>query len=138
MMPSARTFGLAVALIALAANSCTGSSSKEAPPPNAGTLVVHALMTVGPVNVRTGHAAGEFPMTKTPVQVRATNDAPLVAATDQRGNARFVLAPGVYVVRLAELAHPGPQIDCGVGARGATVRVLAHRTAHAEVACVQP
>ena len=133
--------GLFVVLVSSAAASCATSSSPV--PPNAGTLIVHATMTLGPINAATGRAAGEFPMTKTRVRVRAINGSSVTGTTNASGDARFVLAPGVYVVRLADLAQPdgaggGPQLDCGVGDSPATVRVLPHVVVHAAVACGQP
>lgn len=140
MMLPVRTF--AVVLVIATASACA-RGSPEARPGNPGTLVVHARMTFGPVNERTGHAAGEFPMSGTRVRVRSADGTSAVARTDRHGNARFELAPGRYVARLADLAQPdgrggGPQIDCGAGAKSAMVRVPPHRVVHAEITCAQP
>lgn len=77
------------------------------------------------------------------VRIRAqpSTGPPTVVRTDGHGLARFVLPPGTYVVRLADLATSnggGGSIHCGVGDSPAQVRVQAHRTVHAEVFCVQP
>lgn len=141
---AARLLGAIVGGALLTAASCSSRVGDVAgPPAHAGALVVHAVMTLGPVNERTGRAAGEFAMSGTRVSVRSTDGTSLVAPTDRHGNARFELTPGRYVARLADLAQPdgqggGPQLDCLVGAFGASVRVLPHRTVHVEVTCVQP
>ena len=133
--------GLAFALMAPAVVACTSHAS--VPPPSAATLIVHAMMMLGSVDSRTGQAAVEFPMGKTRVSVQGTNGASMIVTTNINGDARFLLAPGVYVARLADLAQPdgrggGPHIVCGVEASPVSVRVQPHLAIRAELDCVQP
>lgn len=136
------TSALGAAVLVLAATACSRHAG-SAGPPDTGTLVVHAVMTVGPVNERTGRAAGEFSMTGTRVAVASPPRAIAIATTDQHGNARFALAPGRYVTRFADLARLDrrggvPPIACGIGASSANVQVLPRRTVRAVVVCGQP
>src|SRR5438105_3556351 len=93
-------FGLAVALMAFAANSCTSGSSKATP--NAGTLVVHVIETVGPWNTHTGRPAGQNATPDPKVLVRPANGESRTATTDRLGTVRLLLSPGMYTARLAE------------------------------------
>ena len=127
------------AAVATVVTSCTGGSPH--PPPNAGTLIVHALWQAGPI-LPNGHAADESAMTHTRLLIRATSGPPVNVTTDEKGNARVLLAPGVYSATFADLAGfdgTGGNLDCGLGAPyPEKVSLLAHRTAHLEVVCGNP
>lgn len=123
-----RDLGTSVlALLLLAA--C--SSDKSTPPPNAGTLIVHALFTAGPVG-RNGHDAVEQAMQNAEIRVVADGTAAVNAKTDEHGNARFVLAPGRYVARLVDT------VGCNAGAYPARVRLPPHGNVRVQVTCTNP
>jgi hypothetical protein len=139
MMLALARFAIAVSLVASATVSCTSDSSKA--PANEGTLIVRATMTLGPVDMRTGRAAVEYAMAKTDIRVHASGGAMVLSKTDKHGDARFRLAPGVYVARLAHTVHDdwnGDELLCHVGDAPATARVVPHRVTRVEVKCVQP
>lgn len=124
---------LALALVVLAA-----CSSEPKPPPHAGTLIVHAVFAAGPVGPGYDPVAHGSPITNTKVRVRASPGSVTMATTDDHGDAKFVVAPGAYIVHLADLMGfdgRGGSLDCGGGGPHERVRVPPDDTARATLAC---
>lgn len=122
------TGALIAMLVTTDASSCSESPD---PPPNVGTLIVHALSTWGPVDSN-GHSAGEQVLTETEVIARAANGVSAAATTDESGDARLMLAPGRYAVRLAS------DKGCFGFPDTERVQVFAHRQTHVQVGCDGP
>lgn len=123
---------MSVAAVALLA-AC---SSTPSPPAHAGTLRVHAVFAAGPEGPGVNPTQG--PIAHTRIRITARNGASHTAKTDDRRDATFVLAPGVYVARLADLQGfdgKGGDLDCGGGAEPATVTVPGDGTVQVSLAC---
>jgi hypothetical protein len=121
----------ATALVLLA-----GCSSTPKPPPHAGTLIVHAVFASGPGGPGIDPTQG--PIVHTRVRIRAADGAETTVTTDDLGDAKFVVTPGVYVARLADLVGfdgKGGTLDCGGGAYPQKVRIPRDRTARVSIAC---
>jgi hypothetical protein len=132
---------LAVVAVAVALASCSSTGIPN-PPPNAGTLTIHAEFQAGPVG-GDGHAAVESSMSRTRVRVRqADSGAISIVTTDRAGNAKLRLAPGRYYATFADLQGfngKGGDLTCGLGApRTKTVRLSPRGTAHLEIVCGEP
>lgn len=124
----------------IAVTSCSKGSAQT--PSNAGTLIVHATMTLGPVNERTGDAAVELAMAKADIRVRADDGSINLGETDAHGDARFVLVPSTYLARLVHTSQGDGMGDaellCDAGDVPARAGVLPHRVTRVKVLCVQP
>jgi len=118
MVTGPRAAVVAVALLA----ACTSAG----PPDPAAILVVHAMLASGPggpgVEPTHGPAGG---MT---VTARARGGVRKTAITDHHGEARFVLPPGRYLVRLADR-------DCESGAPARPVHLPRAGTARVSLTC---
>jgi hypothetical protein len=120
-----------LALVLLAACSTTHRR-----PPHAGTLIVHAVFAAGPVGPNITNVQG--PIADTRVRIRATDGVTTTVTTDDHGDAKFVVASGVYVAQLADVMEfdgKGGSLDCGGGAYPEKVRVPSDGIARATLAC---
>ena len=120
----------ALAVVLLAACSTTSG------PPHAGTLIVNVVFVSGPSGP--GINPPQDPIAHTRVSVRAANGAETTVTTDDLGNARFVVAPGIYVARLTDVIGfegTGGTLDCGGGAPPTTARVSAADTVRVSLPC---
>jgi hypothetical protein len=115
-----------LALVVLAACS---SDKPTPPPPNAGTLILHAQFASGPgLPSSGGLQVNEDPLEGAKVRVRAVDGYPaFVVKTNNHGNATLVLAPGVYIAQL--------DVDCTTGDDSVKVRIPPHGETHATVSC---
>jgi hypothetical protein len=99
-------------------------------------LIVHAVFASGPVGAGIDPTHG--PIVHTRVRIRAADGAEAISITDELGDAKFVVAPGVYVARLADLMGfdgKGGTLDCGGGAYPEKVRVPRDGTTRVSIAC---
>jgi NADPH-dependent 2,4-dienoyl-CoA reductase/sulfur reductase-like enzyme len=117
------TGGLALLLLA----ACSTDTSTPTPP-NAGTLILHAQFAAGPVLARTGHQVTEVPLANAKIVLRSADGfLPTIVTTDEHGNARLFLAPGVWTARL--------DVDCPTGDDPVTVGIQPGGETHTTVSC---
>jgi hypothetical protein len=140
-------FVKALPALALCIASCSPdappASGNTSPPPNAGTLLIHAQMTLGACYAN-GYCPDHFPLRRTAIVVRSPRGDLVTVATDRFGDARVRLAPGRYFTRLAPSARIQRAGDgeynvlCGAGDQAAHALVTPRQITRVEVTCAQP